>query len=320
VLSAYHTSFDKREEYKIEYRLRRKDGEYRWVLSHGIPLYSSDQVLQGYIGTCIDIQDKKMMTEALERQVQQRTRELEEANWRLSQYNQQLEQFASVASHDMKEPLRKIHFYNKYISDNAGGKLTDKELECLDRSTSAAKRMGNLIDNLLEYSRVSASIQRYELVDLNEVADEMLYSYKENAEQTGAVITFSSLPVVQGIAFQLRQLLDNLIGNALKYRHPDRKPVIEVNSKEVRTASITGLDPEKGYYEITVRDNGYGFRAEDTEKIFEIFHRLQTISSPGAGVGLAICKKIVQNHHGMIRANAVPGIGACFEIYLPVTQ
>jgi len=143
-LETYRSSFDKKEEYRIEYRMKRKDGVYRWILSHGIPRYRPDGEFEGYIGSCIDINDRKMITEMLENEVERRTRELKEANQRLLHYNEQLEQFAYAASHDMKEPLRKIQYYNDYIFEKAGEQLGNKEMEYLNRSIKAARRMQDL--------------------------------------------------------------------------------------------------------------------------------------------------------------------------------
>lgn len=318
VTGIYKSAFDKREEYKMEYRLRRHDGQYRWILSHGIPRYSPDRTFEGFIGTCIDIHDKKMMTEALEKEVDERTKDLKEANQQLVHYNEQLEQFAYAASHDMKEPLRKILFYNNHLWDTTSSKLNEKEKEYLSRSINSAKRMARLIDDLLEYSKATSESQNFEPVDLNEIVDEIVLSHKDVIEQSKASIYFASLPTVMAIPFQMRQLFDNLITNALKYLHPERKPEIWIASEKTNDEGIFELDKDKAYYKISVCDNGIGFENEYSEKIFELFQRLGSTRCAGTGVGLALCKKIAQNHHGTIKATGTMNEGACFEIYLPV--
>lgn len=318
VVEIYHSSFDKREEYKLEYRLRRYDGQYRWILSHGIPRYSPDGFLfEGFIGTCIDIHDKKMMTEALEREVNERTKDLKEANQQLIHYNEQLEQFAYAASHDMKEPLRKILFYNNHLWETAGTKLNEKEKEYLFRSVNSAKRMARLIDDLLEYSKTTSESQNFETVDLNEILDEITLSQKDSIEQNNVSVQVCLLPTIRAIPFQMRQLFDNLIANALKYHHPGRKPEIKITAEKIKGEVLSDLDKEKTYYRISVSDNGVGFEDEYSEKIFELFQRLDSVKCSGTGVGLALCKKITQNHHGVIKAKGKLNEGACFEIYLP---
>jgi len=259
-----------------------------------------------------------MMTEALEREVNERTKDLKEANQQLTHYNEQLEEFAYAASHDMKEPLRKILFYNNHLSETASSKLTEKEREYLNRSINAAKRMAGLIDDLLEYSKASSVSKNFEAVDLNEIIDEIALAHKDVMEQTKASLHFSSLPIVSAIPFQIRQLFDNLITNALKYHYPGRKPEIVITATQTTNENISDLDREKTYYKISVCDNGIGFEEEYSEKIFELFQRLGSTKYSGTGVGLALCKKIVQNHQGTIKASGRINEGACFDIFLPV--
>jgi PAS domain S-box-containing protein len=317
VTRLYYSSFDKHEEYKMEYRLRRYDGCYRWILSHGIPRYSPGGIFEGFIGTCIDIHDKKMMTEALEKEVDERTKDLKEANQQLTHYNEQLQQFAYAASHDMKEPLRKILFYNNHLWETTGAKLNEKEKEYLNRSINSAKRMARLIDDLLEYSKATSESQNFEPVDLNEILDEIILSHKDVIEQNKASIHFNLLPTIRAVPFQMRQLFDNLIANSLKYQHPERKPEINVNVEKISGEILGELDNQKDYYKISVCDNGIGFEDEYSEKVFELFQRLGSVKCSGTGVGLALCKKIVQNHHGIIKASGKVNEGACFEIYFP---
>lgn len=317
LLNAYNSAFDNRQEYRTEYRLRRHDGQFRWILSHGIPRYSTEGIFEGFIGTCIDIQDKKMITEALEKEVNERTSDLRTANQQLMHYNEQLEQFAYAASHDMKEPLRKILFYNNHLWETTASKLNDKEREYLGRSINSAKRMAGLIDDLLEYSKATSESQHFEPVDLNEIIDEIVLLHKDVIEEKKVSVQFSALPVIMAIPFQMRQLFDNLITNSLKYHHPEKQPEIVISTEITTGEGIPDLEKDKNYHKLLVCDNGIGFEPEYSEKIFELFQRLGTSRYSGTGVGLALCKKIIQNHHGTILATGQLNEGACFEIYLP---
>ena len=233
--------------------------------------------------------------------------------------NEQLEQFAYAASHDMKEPIRKILFYNNHLLETVAGKMQDKEREYLNRSINAARRMEKLINDLLEYSKAASGAHGFSEVDLNEVIDETLLTYKDIIDEKSAIINFDQLPVINGISFQLRQLFDNLISNALKYQHPERTPLIQISSQMVSGKEFVELHPDKTYYRIEVSDNGIGFDAEYSEKIFELFQRLENIKYSGTGVGLALCKRIVQNHHGTIQATGKANEGANFTLFLPAS-
>jgi light-regulated signal transduction histidine kinase (bacteriophytochrome) len=211
----------------------------------------------------------------------------------------------------MKEPLRKVHFYTSALLENIGGKLPPKEKTYLKRTVEAANRMKGLIEDLLAYTRISGEVPSYQKVDLQEIVQEVLDLHQETIEQLGAIIEIGPLPVVKGVPFQLRQLLDNLIGNALKYYHTGRIPHIIIRSETSSEDSI-GL---------IIQDNGIGFEPQNKEKIFEMFERLHGRDSyPGTGIGLALCQRIVQNHQGTIHAFGIPGEGATFTIKLPTTD
>jgi PAS domain S-box-containing protein len=318
-LLTYSHAFDKREEYKIEYRLRRSDGIYRWILEHGIPWYTSDGSFEGYLGSCVDIEEKKMMTDALEKEVEKRTRQLKQANHKLQRYNEQLEQFTYAASHDMKEPLRKILFFNNYLHDSLKD-LQPKEKDFLERSITATKRMQVLIDDLLVYATTASTIPNLEWVSLDKIVKYVLDAHEVTIEEKNAHIEFDVLPEILGVPFQINQLLDNIIGNALKYSHHQRAPHIAIRYESVpgSTLDLDEADVHTPYHKITIRDNGIGFKPEYATQVFNLFHRLHGRSEfPGSGIGLAICKKIVQNHQGFIKANGRVNEGASFEIYLP---
>lgn len=318
-LLVYSHAFDKREEYKIEYRIRRNDGVYRWIQEHGIPWYTSDGTFEGYLGSCVDIEEKKMMTDALEKEVEKRTRQLKQANHKLQRYNEQLEQFTYAASHDMKEPLRKIFFFNNYLHESLKS-LQPKEKDFLERSITATKRMQVLIDDLLVYATTASTIPNLEWVSLDKVVRDVVDAHEVTIEEKNANIEFDTLPEILGVPFQINQLFDNLIGNSLKYSHQHRAPHIVIRYESIPGSAldIDDADVHTPYHKITITDNGIGFKTEHATQIFNLFHRLHGRSEfSGSGIGLAICKKIVQNHQGFIQASGQVNEGATFEIYLP---
>lgn len=287
----------------------RKDGSRFWGSIVITALHDENGEIIGFSKVTRDLSEKKIA----EDKIQQYASELEFQN-------RELEEFAYAASHDLKEPLRKIHFYNTYLADNCAGDLSEKGREYLERSISAVRRMRQLIEDILSYTKNTTSIGVYENVDLSEIAEEIAQQHKDELTGNKVFIKLEKLPVVKGISFQLRQVLDNLVSNSIKYRHPDRDCIITVSSRLVDASQVPAKNPPaKYYYRISVEDNGLGFDQRYAEKIFEIFQRLQAkTETSGAGIGLAICKKIMQNHKGFIHAKGTPNEGACFEFYLPV--
>ena len=220
----------------------------------------------------------------------------------------------------MKEPLRKIHFYNDFILLDDSNGLSAKSKDYLSRSVNAANRMKQLIDDLLGYSRATSSSENYETVDLNKVVNEVIQVQKEELDRVNGSISADKLPVIQGIPFQLKQLLSNLVENCIKYKYPGRDLQIRISYALVSGSELDDFATATNsrYHKISVIDNGSGFDARYARKIFEIFQRLNNVGAAhGTGIGLAICKKIVQNHRGVIRAAGKLNEGATFMIYLP---
>ncbi|MEO9892040.1 PAS domain-containing protein [Aurantibacter sp.] len=241
-------------------------------------------------------------------------------NLELERSNVELDSFNRVASHDLQEPLRKIQMFLSRIADKEGDKLSEKGLEYFDKVNNAAQRMQSLIRNLLTYSRIDSTHGDFEKVDLNEVLEKVQDDIGERITDSNAVIVSEQLPKVKGIFFQLEQLFSNLISNALKYHDPLLAPKINLKSEKVHKEQIPEdfFKTYKHYYKITIVDNGIGFSEENAGKIFEVFQRLhQKNEYSGTGIGLAICKKIVENHHGNIHATSKLGKGSAFVIYLP---
>lgn len=307
-------------DFLFEHRFRRYDGEYRWQLSRAIPQKDADGNIQMWVGTSTDIQDQKNFTDKLEKEVYERTAELEQKNKDLINMNIELQSFAYISSHDLQEPLRKIQTFASRLSDLDEQNISAKAKTYLNRIEVSAKRMQTLIQDLLTYSRTNSADRVFVKVNLDEIAEEVISDFSERIEETNAVINLSQLGEATVIPFQFRQLLHNLIGNALKFHKKNENPRVEIKARRIRgyETKIPVDYPDKMYYHLTISDNGIGFDDEYKERIFEVFQRLNTETEfSGTGIGLAIVKKIVENHKGIIRAHSEKGKGATFEIYLP---
>jgi signal transduction histidine kinase/DNA-binding LacI/PurR family transcriptional regulator len=226
----------------------------------------------------------------------------------LEMRNKELTDFAHIASHDLQEPLKKISFFGDRLRKTITGKITEEELDYLSRIQHAASRMSELIEGLLAYSRVTTKRQPVTAVNLRTVVEEVLQDLEIRIRETKGEVTFRDLPVISADPLQMRQLFQNLIGNALKYHGKNTAPIVSIESKTT-----------EGFCDISVSDNGIGFDQKNAEKIFGIFQRLVGKNEyEGTGIGLAICKKIVEQHGGAISAFGEPGKGSRFIIRLPL--
>ncbi|GEO08678.1 PAS domain S-box protein [Segetibacter aerophilus] len=306
-------------DYDVEYRtVGAEDGVVRWVRAKGKVYFNQNDQPVRFIGSVLDITDKVLAIQKIEAVVEERTRELAKANEGLQQINkelqrsnQNLEEFAHAASHDLKEPVRKIQFFTQRLKEQLSSKLTETETQSFNRIQNAAQRMGNLIDDLLLYSHVSHRPHETESIDLNQKVQRVLEDLELNIAEKKAVINVEKLPTVNGFRRQIQQLFQNLVSNALKYSKSDVAPHITITSSDV-------TENEKAYYLIAVKDNGIGFEPEYADKIFQMFTRLHGKAEySGTGVGLSIAKKVVENHNGFIKVKSEPGLGSTFEIYLP---
>ncbi|HEX6334708.1 MAG TPA: PAS domain S-box protein [Flavisolibacter sp.] len=287
----------------------RKNGSVFWGSIVLTALHNDNDEVIGFSKVTRDLTERKLAEDRLKEYTSQ-----------LEFQNKELEQFAYAASHDMKEPLRKIHLYNSFIYENCQHTLDEKSRDFMQRSINAVKRMTDLIEDLLTYSKATLHVENYEAVDLNEIMAEIQVMHHDEFEQKHVHLVIDPLPVIQAIPFQMKQLLYNLVSNAVKYRHPDRQAVIRVEPGMVKGSVIGEGEAEAGrtYHRISVIDNGIGFDPQYAEKIFNIFQRLNNQSLvKGSGIGLAICKRIVQNHHGFITATGTQDVGARFDIYIP---
>jgi two-component system, LuxR family, sensor kinase FixL len=239
---------------------------------------------------------------------------LESYAGQLKASNQELEQFAYVASHDLQEPLRKIQAFGDRIKTRDGDKLSVEGQDYLERMLNAAGRMQHLINALLTFSRVSSQAKPFKMIDLNQVMKEVLSDLEVAIETAGANISVDPMPSIEADATQMWQLLQNLISNALKFHKADVNPELKISTESINC-------PPEGIRKcirITISDNGIGFDEKYSDRIFNIFQRLESANYKGTGVGLAICKKIAQRHGGDIIAKSKPGLGSSFIITLPV--
>lgn len=264
-----------------------------------------------------EIEIRKDAQENLAGKILQRTSELQQKNYELELSNHELQQFAWVVAHDLKEPIRKIGIFTKLIGERCLNEESNGSFY-VQRTILAADRMNTLINDLLDYSRLSAPTS-FEICDLNEIVSEVTTDLEYLIEEKdGTIQIHGTLPKVQGVPSQLRQVFQNLIGNALKFTEKDKKPKIDITADFVDSATMEDTSLHGMYNRIIVTDNGIGFDEQYKEKIFTIFQRLHHKDFyAGTGIGLSIAKKIIEKHKGVITGKSKEGAGASFIILLP---
>lgn len=271
----------------------------------------------------IEVTPQVLARQKIEEVVEQRTKELAEVNKVLQQNNEELGQFAYIASHDLQEPLRKVSTFTNMLRGSLG-QLDERSQTYLDRILVSTKRMSHLIQDVLDFSQLSKGTISFSPVNLNQVLENITGDFELLIEQKGATVNYHSLPTIDAVPLQMQQLFSNLVSNALKFNRPDTPPVVTISSRrltENEKHQHRGLLPGTGYCMISVQDNGIGFEQQYEERIFNIFQRLHGKTDyAGTGIGLALCKKIVQNHHGEITAESAIDKGAVFNIILPEKQ
>jgi len=322
---------------RFESSFLSKNREQRFLETVNVPIYSEQGSLIGLVGVSRDVTARKKTEQALnthrqnlEKRVAERTAELTQANQQLEQQiierkqiektlrnqtlaltqsNKELEQFAYVASHDLQEPLRSIAGYLQLLDRRYGDQLNDEATIFITRSVAATTRMKTLINDLLNYSRVGTHGNTFKPVEVLETLKFAIANLQPTIEETQATLTYNVTGTIQADGIQLAQLFQNLIGNSLKF-HGDQPPCIEIGSKH---------EPAHNQWLYWIKDNGIGIETQYIERIFLIFQRLHTRSEyPGTGIGLAICKKIVERHHGSIWVESEPEQGATFFFTLAI--
>ena len=288
----------------------RKNGSRFWGSTLITALHDDHGNIIGFTKVTRDLTERKAAEEALR-----------EKNQELEKMNQELSSFAYVSSHDLQEPLRKIQTFVHRILEVEETSLSEKSREYFKRIQTATTRMRSLIEDLLTYSRTNTEERKFVLTDLAQLVDDARNELRETIEQKNAVIEYINLPQVSVIPFQFHQLLLNIFSNALKFSKQGIPPHIIIKAETTTGKTIPGTPDNNGqpYLHIAISDNGIGFAEEYNKRIFEVFQRLHGRTEyEGTGVGLAICRKIVENHGGIITAEGHENIGATFHIYLPV--
>jgi PAS domain S-box-containing protein len=277
--------------YNIEHRLwDRRNHCWRWFAGRALPVYDSDGKIVKWFGSSIDIDDLKRVEDDLRRA------------------NEDLEQFAFSASHDLQEPLRSVKIYSELLSTTCGGALDSQGLEFLTYLRSGATRMEMLVRDLLAYTQVTKFEKPVEAADSGEALATTLANLAGAISESGATVTADPLPCLPVHLTHLQQMFQNLIGNAIKYRSPERPPVVHISAER-----------QGGHWIFTVSDNGIGIGPEYKERIFGLFKRLHTSDEySGTGIGLAICQRIVDRYHGRIWVESEPGKGSTFRFTFPV--
>ena len=240
---------------------------------------------------------------------------------RLAESNRDLLEFAQVASHDLQEPLRKVVAFGSRLEMHLGDDLDDKGADYLRRMNGAATRMQGLIDDLLTFARVTTRGTPMQTTSLGEIIDAVVDDLEVAIEESGAVVDVDHMPQLPVDASQIGQLFQNLIGNSIKFRQDGVAPYISISAEHVLPETLGGNEPPMGWYDITVSDNGIGFEEQFATKIFAPFQRLHGRSEyEGSGVGLSVCRRIVERHNGTIRTFSIPGTGTSFMIRLPTAH
>lgn len=290
-LDTYNSSFEARAPFAMEYRLRNRDNEWRWLLDRGVPRYGSQQEFLGYIGSCVDIECQKQVEEDL----------------RLA--NADLDRFVFLATHDLREPIRNVAIFSELIGERLHNVMDGEERKYLDFIFAGVRRLDALANGLLKYIRVAKPGEPVYDVDSEAVIETTLATLEADIREAGAIVTHDRLPKLRVDENHLRQLFQNLIGNAIKYRGKSL-PRIHLSAARV-----------DGYWRIAVADNGIGIEPEYRDSIFGLFKRLHHADQyAGLGLGLAICQRIVSLYRGRIWVNTAFGKGTTFYFSLPGTD
>lgn len=296
----------------IESAIVARDGARKQLETFVKVIRDNNEIAESLIGTCRDVTQLKEYEASLEDKIKE-----------LKRSNKELEEFAYVASHDLQEPLRKLTTFSERLQTKFSQVLGSDGLLYLDRIVAATENMRLLIDNLLDFSRTATSGKHFVHSNLNTLLKDSLTSLEFKMEETGTTVNADPMPSISVIPSQFKQLFDNLLNNSIKFRKRDEPCVITIRCESVNANEHNdwALKPDQTYYKFSVQDNGIGFEADYQDKIFLIFQRLHGKAEyPGSGIGLAICKKIVENHNGIIFARGNPGEGAVFTFILPANQ
>jgi PAS domain S-box-containing protein len=296
--AVYEESFEGRRSFEAEYRLQRYDGAYRWILESALPLFSPAGTFNGYVGSCIDIHERKLLEQSAEASQCDLRREKAE-----------LQDFTIAVTHDLQEPLRTIANYTQLLARRHSNPSDDRiTADCVQFVLAGVERMQALIRDLLHYScLIHAAAPHFGTIDGNGAFEKAVFACHAAIDQSGCRITHDPLPHIRADETQFVELLQNLLSNAIKYRKRDVTPRIQISAM---------AEPEHWLFHVD--DNGMGFEPRFANRIFELFQRLHGRNEySGTGLGLAICKRIVERHGGRIWATSEPGCGSRFSFTIP---
>ncbi|MEO1164468.1 MAG: ATP-binding protein [Chloroflexota bacterium] len=297
--------------FNVEVINYHKSGEEYWIAVEVRPVHNDAGELTNFIAIETDITERKASQQAL----RQSRDELAAYAKELERSNRELQDFAYVSSHDLQEPLRKIQAFGSRIESRYGDVLDERGIDYIQRVQNAASRMQILINDLLEFSRVTTKAKAFREVNLNQTLNGVLSDLEIRMKETKAKVHADTLPTIDAEPHHMRQLMQNIISNAIKFHHPDRSPEVTIRSE------IIEGEKRRDYVKIEISDNGIGFNQRYADKIFTVFQRLHAKNEyEGTGIGLAVCRRIVEHHNGEIIVSSTEGVGTTFTITLPVTQ
>lgn len=305
-------SIESREPYEMEFSLIDALGNLKRLSAKNFLKFNAANKLISYNGLIKDITEKFMRQQELEAQIKL-----------LDKSNQNLQEFVYVASHDLQEPLRKIAIFSDRLQSKFGTVLGTEGQNYLQRIINSGKGMQVLLEDLIDFSRLSFVEKIYTRTSLTAIVDDALHDLEMKIEESGATVAFSELPTLEVYPSQLKQLVMNLILNSIKFRKKDQPLRIEIKGKSVTHEDFPALSLQENtpYVQLDFSDNGIGFDQAFAERIFMVFQRLHgKVEYSGSGIGLSICKKIVENHNGFIFARGESQIGATFTVLLPQNQ
>jgi PAS domain S-box-containing protein len=307
-LETYVTSFDKRVPFKMQYRLKRNDGQFRWILDNGVPRYTLEGEFLGYIGSCVDINDQKTLNQ-----------ELEDRNIKLARQNKELKAFNYIATHDLQEPLERLITYSTLVRNSFPEMLSPIISSYLDKIMEEAEKTRDLITKLLQYTLLTNDSSWRTKTNLTILLEEVLQTFKKEIIDKKIKIYADPLPEVEVVPWRIKKVFSNLIDNSIKFARPGIDTEIRVSANKIGSgAKIHSNLKDAEYWEISFTDNGIGFDNKYKDLVFDVFKKIENSSNSGQGIGLAIVKKILNNHDGEIFADSKPGEGTCFRMYIPL--
>lgn len=312
VIQEIRQSLEMKQPYRIEFSITNEQGVFKRIYAENFIKFNDEGDMLEYCGIIKDVTENYRFKKALEQKIAQ-----------LDKSNNNLQEFVYVASHDLQEPLRKISTFTERIDSKYKEVLDEEGRSYLKRIMASTGNMQTLLEDLLDFSKLSFSEKKFEKVNLQQCINGVINDLELKIEESKTTINCSTIPDIEAYPSQIRQLFSNLINNSIKFKKEHEPPVISIACDNIDHDEFPNLPLVEGrkYVKIRVEDNGIGFDEEFSERIFKIFQRLHGKAEyKGSGIGLAICKKIVDNHHGFIFATSKPNEGSNFTIILPQTQ